>query len=96
MEAAFHFNYNNPKLQGVQDFVHSHLVNHDAWQNLRFWERSFYGHYPLPPIAHACRCVAVCAVVRVSCRVSCVVLHSLSPHFFFFFFFFLWTKRQTR
>lgn len=42
MEAAFHFNYNNPKLQGVQDFVHSHLVNHDAWQNLRFWERSFY------------------------------------------------------
>jgi hypothetical protein len=87
MEAAFHFNYNNPKLQGVQDFVHSHLVNHDAWQNLRFWERSFYGHYPLSPNRTRVSCVSLCVRWCVCrgmgvCRVVLTI--------------FWWVKRQTR
>jgi hypothetical protein len=45
MEAAFFFYHEDKKLNGVQDFVYSHLLGNDAWQNIRFWERAFYGPF---------------------------------------------------
>lgn len=43
MEAAFYFHRVNTKMNGMQDFIHKALHGHDFWQNMRFWEKSYYG-----------------------------------------------------
>jgi len=43
MEASFYYHRINPKMNGMQNFIHKPLHGHSFWQNMRFWEKVYYG-----------------------------------------------------